>query len=64
MRRYEDEQRNWFWTFGIWNTWNGENVVTNKEIKFAFAQPTNWDNFSEEDDSESQEDENDSRSQV
>ena len=36
-----------------------KNVVTNKEIKFAFAQPTNWDNFSEEDDSESQEDEND-----
>ena len=28
------------------------------------TQPTNWDNFSYEDDSESQEDENDSRSQV
>ena len=41
-----------------------KNVVTNKEHKFAFAQPTNWDNFSYEDDSESQEDENDSRSQV
>ena len=41
-----------------------KNVVTNKELKFAFAQPTNWDNFSDEDDSESQEDENDSRSQV
>ena len=41
-----------------------KNVVTNKEHKFAFAQPTNWDNFSDEDDSESQEDENDSRSQV
>ena len=38
--------------------------MTNKEYKFAFAQPTNWDNFSDEDDSESQEDENDSRSQV
>ena len=36
-----------------------KNVVTNKELKFAFAQPTNWDNFSDEDDSESQEDEND-----
>ena len=34
-----------------------KNVVTNKELKFAFAQPTNWDNFSDED-------ENDSRSQV
>ena len=22
-----------------------KNVVTNKEYKFAFAQPTNWDNF-------------------
>ena len=22
-----------------------KNVVTNKEHKFAFAQPTNWDNF-------------------
>ena len=42
-----------------------KNVVTNKELKFAFAQPTNWDNFfSDEDDSESQEVENDSRSQV
>ena len=41
-----------------------KNVVTNKELKFAFAQPTNLDNFSNEDDSESQEDENDSRSQV
>ena len=41
-----------------------KNVVTNKELKFAFAQPTNWDNFSDEDDSESQEGENDSRSQV
>ena len=41
-----------------------KNVVTNKELKFAFAQSTNWDNFSYEDNSESQEDENDSRSQV
>ena len=41
-----------------------KNVVTNKELKFAFSQPTNWDNFSDEDDSESQEDKNDSRSQV
>ena len=41
-----------------------KNVVTKKELKFAFAQPTNWDNFSNENDSESQEDENDSRSQV
>ena len=41
-----------------------KNVGTNKELKFAFAQPTNWDNFSDEDDSESQEDENDWRSQV
>ena len=38
-----------------------KNVVTNKELKFAFAQPTNWDNFSYEDNSESQEDENDPR---
>ena len=22
-----------------------KNVVTNKELNFAFAQPTNWDNF-------------------
>ena len=41
-----------------------KNVVTNKELKFAFAQPTNWDDFSDEDNSEFQEDENDSRSQV
>ena len=41
-----------------------KNVVINKEFKFTFAQPTNWDNFSDKDDSESQEDENDSRSQV
>ena len=41
-----------------------KNVVTNKESKFAFAQPTNWDNFSYEDNSESQEDENDLRSLV
>ena len=41
-----------------------KNVVTNKELKFVFAQPTNWDNFSYEDNSESQEDENDSRSQL
>ena len=41
-----------------------KNVVTNKELKFAFAQPTNWDNFSDEDGSESQEDENDSRNQI
>ena len=41
-----------------------KNIVTNKELKFAFAQPTNWNNFSYEDNSESQEDENDSRSQV
>ena len=20
----EGEERNWFWAFGIWNTWNGE----------------------------------------
>ena len=38
--------------------------MTNKELKFAFAQPTNRDNFLYEDHSESQEDENDSRSQV
>ena len=36
-KRIKDEERNWFWTFGIWNTWNGENVVTNKDLKFAFA---------------------------
>ena len=30
-----------------------KNVVTNKELKFAFAQPTNWYSFSDEDDSES-----------
>ena len=41
-----------------------KNVVTKKELKFAFAQPTNWDNFSNENESEFQEDENDSRSQV
>ena len=41
-----------------------KNVVANKELIFAFAQPTNWDDFSDEDDSEFQEDENDSRSQV
>ena len=41
-----------------------KNVVINKELKFAFAQPTNRDIFSDEDDWESQEDENDSRSQV
>ena len=41
-----------------------KNFVINKVLKFAFAQPTNWDNFLDEDDSESQEDENDSRSQV
>ena len=40
-KRCDDKERNWFWTFGIWNTWNGENVVTNNELKFAFAQPTN-----------------------
>ena len=39
-----------------------KNVLINKELNFAFAQPTNWDKFSDEDDSESQEDENDSRS--
>ena len=39
-------------------------VVTNKELNFAFAQPTNWDKFSDEDDSESQEDERDLRGQV
>ena len=38
--------------------------MTNKELKFTFAQPTNWDKFSDEDDSEFQENENDSRSQV
>ena len=38
--------------------------MKNKELKFAFAQPTNWNKFSEEDDSESQEDENDSRSKI
>ena len=41
-----------------------KNVVTNKEHNFVFAQPTNWDNFSDEDNSESQEDENDSKKQV
>ena len=41
-----------------------KNVVINKELNFAFAQPTNWDKLSDEDDSESQEDENDSRSQA
>ena len=41
-----------------------KNVVTNKKLNFTFAQPTNCDNFSDEDDSESQEDEIDSRSQV
>ena len=41
-----------------------KNVVTNKELKFAFAQPTNSNNFSDEDDSESQENENNSWSQV
>ena len=41
-----------------------KNVVIIKELKFAFAQPTSWDNFSYEDNSESQEDENGSRSQV
>ena len=42
-----------------------KNVVRNKELKFAFAQPTNWDKFfSDEVDSKSQEDENDSRIQV
>ena len=35
-----------------------------KNLIIAFAQPTNWDNFSYEDHSESQEDEIDSRSQV
>ena len=39
-----------------------KNVVTNKELKFAFAEPTIWDNFLDEDDSGSQEDENESRS--
>ena len=24
-----------------------KNVVTSKELKFAFGQPTNWDNFSD-----------------
>ena len=28
-----------------------KNVVTNKELKFVFAQPTNWDKLSDEDDS-------------
>ena len=41
-----------------------KNVVINKELKLAFTQPNNWDKFSDEYDSESQEDENDSRSQV
>ena len=41
-----------------------KNVVTNRELNFVFAQPTNWYKFSDEDDSESQEDENDSTSQV
>ena len=36
-----------------------KNIVINKELKFAFAQRTNWDNFSDKDDSGSQEDEND-----
>ena len=41
-----------------------KNVVTNKVLNFAFAQPTDWDKFSDEDDSESQEDLNDSRSNI
>ena len=34
-----------------------------KQPNFVFAQPTNWDNFSDEDDSESQDIENGSTSQ-
>ena len=41
-----------------------KNFVTNKKLKFAFAQPNNWDNFSDENNSESREDKNDSRGQV
>ena len=41
-----------------------KNVVTNKVLNFAFAQPTDWDKFSDKDDSESQEDVNDSRSKI
>ena len=41
-----------------------KNVVKNKEINFAFAPPFNCDSFFYEDDSESQEDENDSKTQV
>ena len=41
-----------------------KNIVKIIELIFAFAQPTNYDKFSDEDDSESQEDKNDSRSQV
>ena len=37
--------------------------MTNKEFNFAFAQPTNWDNFSDQGESESEEVENYSRSQ-
>ena len=22
--KMKKEERNWFWTFGVWNTWNGE----------------------------------------
>ena len=41
-----------------------KNVVTNKELNFVFAQPNNWDKLLDEDGSESQEDENDSKSQA
>ena len=58
------EKRNWFWTFIIWNTWNVEKCCDNKELNFTFAQPTNRNDFSDKDDSEFQEEENDSRSQV
>ena len=48
-KRCEDEERNLFWRFGIWNTRNGENLMRNKGSNFVFAKPINWDNFSDED---------------
>ena len=62
IKRCGDGKRNWFWSFEIWNTWNGENIVTNKETNFVFAQLTNWDKFSDEDNTGTQEVENDSTS--
>ena len=40
-----------------------KNLKANKQPNFEFAQPTNWDNFWDKDDSESQNIENDSISQ-